>query len=171
MGRYAVPLATKFADFAGVTDGDKVVAIGCGTGALTAELVRPGGRVAGAVWDSEGGMRLLGQLWEAAQDADARAGAETLRFGGAGELTELFAAGGLESVQEERLEVSSTYADFDELWGTLLLGVGPVGAYVIAQDQTRRNAIRSALFERLGAPNGQFALGAVARAVVGVVPG
>ncbi|WP_431844046.1 hypothetical protein [Calidifontibacter indicus] len=74
-------------------------------------------------------------------------------------------------MQEERLEVSSTYADFDELWGTLLLGVGPVGAYVIAQDQTRRNAIRSALFERLGAPNGQFALGAVARAVVGVVPG
>ena len=149
----------------------RAVAIGCGTGALTAELVRPGGRVAGAVWDSEGGMRLLGQFWEAAQDADARAGAETLRFGGAGELTELFAAGGLESVQEERLEVSSTYADFDELWGTLLLGVGPVGAYVIAQDQTRRNAIRSALFERLGAPNGQFALGAVARAVVGVVPG
>lgn len=39
MGRYAVPLATRFADFAEVRAGQRVVDVGCGPGALTAELV------------------------------------------------------------------------------------------------------------------------------------
>ncbi len=41
MGRYSVPLAPVFVDFAGVTDADRrVLDVGCGPGALTAELVR-----------------------------------------------------------------------------------------------------------------------------------
>ena len=40
MGRYAMPLAPKFADFAGVEAGQRVVDVGCGPGALTAELLR-----------------------------------------------------------------------------------------------------------------------------------
>ena len=39
MGRYSVPLAPAFADFAGVTAGQSVVDVGCGPGALTAHLV------------------------------------------------------------------------------------------------------------------------------------
>jgi SAM-dependent methyltransferase len=39
MGRYSVPLASGFADFAGVSDGQRVLDVGCGPGALTAELV------------------------------------------------------------------------------------------------------------------------------------
>jgi SAM-dependent methyltransferase len=39
MGRYSVPLAPKFADFAELTVGQRVLDIGCGPGALTAELV------------------------------------------------------------------------------------------------------------------------------------
>jgi SAM-dependent methyltransferase len=39
MGRYSVPLAPRFADFAAVAAGQRVLDVGCGPGALTAELV------------------------------------------------------------------------------------------------------------------------------------
>ena len=40
MGRYSAGLATEFADFAGVSAGQHLLDVGCGPGALTAELVR-----------------------------------------------------------------------------------------------------------------------------------
>ncbi len=40
MGRYSVPLAASFADFAGVASGQGVLDVGSGPGALTSELVR-----------------------------------------------------------------------------------------------------------------------------------
>ncbi len=39
MGRYSRPLAARFADFATVARGQRALDVGCGTGALTAELV------------------------------------------------------------------------------------------------------------------------------------
>lgn len=39
MGRYSEPLSALFADAAGVTAGQRVLDVGCGPGALTAELV------------------------------------------------------------------------------------------------------------------------------------
>ncbi len=40
MGRFSEPLATEFADACGVSAGQRVLDVGCGPGALTAELVR-----------------------------------------------------------------------------------------------------------------------------------
>jgi SAM-dependent methyltransferase len=40
MGRYSAPLAPRFADFAGVAAGQRALDVGCGPGALTAELVQ-----------------------------------------------------------------------------------------------------------------------------------
>ena len=48
MGRYSVSLAKRFADFARVGPGERVLDVGAGTGALTAELVARGVSVAAA---------------------------------------------------------------------------------------------------------------------------
>ena len=51
MGRYSVPLASQFADFAGVAAGQRVLDVGCGPGALTTELVARLGPAAVAAVD------------------------------------------------------------------------------------------------------------------------
>src|SRR5438094_7922450 len=48
MGRYSVRLAPVFADFARIGAGQRVLDVGAGTGALTAELVRRDTDVAAA---------------------------------------------------------------------------------------------------------------------------
>ncbi|HLY94262.1 MAG TPA: class I SAM-dependent methyltransferase [Gaiellaceae bacterium] len=48
MGRFSARLAPVFADFAGIDAGSRVLDVGAGTGALTAELVRRGAQVAAA---------------------------------------------------------------------------------------------------------------------------
>jgi SAM-dependent methyltransferase len=48
MGRYSVHLAPQFADFAGVREGQHVLDVGAGTGALTRELLRRGAQVSAA---------------------------------------------------------------------------------------------------------------------------
>lgn len=54
MGRYSVLLSPQLADFAGVRDGDHVLDVGCGPGALTAVLVeRVGAAAVSAVDPSE----------------------------------------------------------------------------------------------------------------------
>lgn len=54
MGRYSVPLAPQLADFASVAAGQHVLDVGCGPGALTAELVeRLGPAAVSAVDPSE----------------------------------------------------------------------------------------------------------------------
>src|ERR1700693_1896445 len=48
MGRFSVRLAPVFADFAGIEAGQRVLDVGAGTGALTAELLRRGAAASAA---------------------------------------------------------------------------------------------------------------------------
>ena len=79
MGRFAIPLAPVFADFAGVEPGERVVDVGCGPGALTGELVdRLGADAVAAIDPSEPFVEAVRDRYP---DVDVRhGGAESLPF-------------------------------------------------------------------------------------------
>ena len=137
-----------------------------------ARVVRAGGSVAACVWDFDEGMEMLRAFWDAALSIDPAAPDEatTMRFGRSGEIAQLLASAGLEKIEESTLRVTSGYESFDELWSSLLHGVGPAGNYLLSLSDTRRARLRTALLERLGSPESGFTLGAIARCAVGRVP-
>lgn len=128
-------------------------------------VLRSGGAVAACTWDFAEGMEMLRHFWDAALDLDPAAPDEaTLSFGRPGEIPELFATAGFDDVTETTLTVTTTYASYDELWSGFLEGIGPAGAYAVRQPLEHQEALREALFVRLGSPSGSFDLRAVARA-------
>jgi SAM-dependent methyltransferase len=79
MGRFAEPLAGPFADRAGVTAGMRALDVGCGPGALTAELVRRLGPAAVTAIDPS--PPFVSAVHERFAGADVRQGvAEQLPF-------------------------------------------------------------------------------------------
>ena len=79
MGQYSEPLAARFADLAGVRRGQRVLDVGCGPGALTAELVgRAGAHAVSAV---EPSASFAAAVRERLPEVDVRLGAaERLPF-------------------------------------------------------------------------------------------
>ncbi len=137
-----------------------------------ARVVRPGGAVAACVWDFAEGMQMLRVYWDAALAVDPSAPdeARTRRFGRPGEIPALFEAAGLRDVRECTLGVESTYRDVDELWSSLLLGIGPAGSHCVSLPARERERVRLELVARLGSPPGPFTLSATARCAVGRTP-
>jgi ubiquinone/menaquinone biosynthesis C-methylase UbiE len=134
-----------------------------------ARVTRPGGVVAACTWDFSGGMKLLGTYWESAKALEPGAESESSAFDEA-RLEALWRGAGLGDVEIGTLVVSSPYEDFDELWDTFLLGVGPAGRHLISQPPERQSAIRAEYLSRLGEPAGAFELDGRAWAVRGGVP-
>jgi ubiquinone/menaquinone biosynthesis C-methylase UbiE len=132
-------------------------------------VTRPGGTVAACTWDSRDEMRLLRTFWDAALAIDASAPDESrmLRFTQPDELQTIFEATGLADVRVESLHVEARYEGFDELWSSVLGGVGPVGAFVQRLDDSGRDALRAELHRRFGEPAGAFGVPARAFAAFG----
>ena len=81
MGRYSEPLAARFADLAGIRRGQRVLDVGCGPGALTAELVSRAG--ADAISAVEPSASFVAAVRERLPGADIRlSAAEQLPFPG-----------------------------------------------------------------------------------------
>ncbi|MFG2039935.1 class I SAM-dependent methyltransferase [Dactylosporangium sp. NPDC048998] len=79
MGRYSEPLAAKFVEFARLTEGRQALDVGCGTGALTAELVGRLGAGAVSAVDPSGAFVTAARSRFPAVDI-RRAAAERLPF-------------------------------------------------------------------------------------------
>ena len=241
MGRYSRLLAPLFADFCRVEQGQRLLDVGCGPGALTAvaaerlgpeavvavdpapsfvaacrqrnpgvdvregtaealpaddasfdravaqlvihfvtdparsaaemrRVVRPGGLVGACVWEATAGMGLLHVVSEARRAVEVASGEPEVRpFGREGELGALLAGAGLDDVEEVLLDVTAHYTGFEELWDSLLEGIGPAGAYVVSLSPGTRERYRKALLDQVGRPAGEFTLPATARAARGVV--
>lgn len=137
--------------------------------------LRPGGRVAGYVWDYPGEMELLARFWDAAVDLDDDAHPlhEGVRFGFCRPepLRRMFAGAGLADVEVRPLTVPTVFGDFDDLWAPFLGGQGPAPSYVATLDEDRRAALRDSLRDRLPpAEGGTIRLTARAWAVRGTRP-
>jgi len=241
MGRYSAKLAPALVDFADVDGAMNVLDVGCGPGALTAQLVRrfgpdavaavdpseqfvaaavarhpgvdvrrstaeelpfadgsfdatfaqlvvhfmtdpvagltemarvtrAGGVVAACVWDSAGERAPTSAFWRAARELDGDVKDESGLAGSrGGQLTELFQAAGLASVEEVALSASIDHASFDEWWEPFTFGVGPAGAYARSLGESGLSALRERCRALL--PEAPFTLTAFAWAARGVPGG
>jgi SAM-dependent methyltransferase len=135
-------------------------------------VARPGGIVAGYVWDYTDGMQLMRQFWDAAASLDpaVRDLDEGLRFPlcRPDPLRGLFAGAGLADVEVEEIVVPTVFVDFDDYWTPFLGGTGPAPAYAAHLPAPDRAALRETLRSRLPTePDGSIHLTARAWAVRG----
>jgi len=135
-------------------------------------VARPGGVVAGYVWDYAGEMQLMRRFWDAAAELDPAAADldEGRRMAGCNpaDLEALFSGAGLEEVETRAIDVPTVFADFDDYWSPFEGGQGPAPGYCVSLPPDRRAALRERLRETLpAASDGSISLVARAWAVRG----
>jgi SAM-dependent methyltransferase len=140
-------------------------------------VVRPGGVVAAAVWDSYGGMPYQRMFWDTAVALDPSAAAARGEsyfkpLTRPSEMRALWERVGLADVAETALMIRMDYRSFDDFWSPLAAGEGPLGKYVIGLEEDRRRDFKRVLGAAYEAtePDGPRSFAGVAWACRGVVP-
>jgi len=132
-------------------------------------VVRPGGIVAACMFASRG-LALTRTFYDEAQKLDPGAPHDQrLPFRTSAELEALWRGAGLRDVRAGEIRLEVDYDGFDDCWTPFAHGVGPGGAYFLAQPEERRRALRDACFEALGRPAAGFSLPAHVLTVAGIV--
>jgi len=140
-------------------------------------VVRPGGVVAAVVWDHLGGMPgmrmtidTLAALSEAGRQLRNRYCFQPMMQ--PGEMRQAFIAQGLREVAETQLIVRMDYAEFDDFWGPIAAGEGPLGKFVggLPPEELSRAtaAVRDAYCS--GRPDGPRSFANIAWACRGIAP-
>ena len=118
-----------------------------------ARVVRPGGVVAGYVWDYAGEMQLMRRFWDAAVALDPAAADldEGRRMAGCNPpaLEALFSGAGLVGVETRGIDAPTVFAGFDDYWEPFEGGQGPAPGYCVSLPEDRRAALRERLRETL----------------------
>lgn len=140
-------------------------------------VVRPGGAVAAAVWNSGGGMPHQRMFWDTAAMIDPEAAAlrgkafsrpATRRD----DLRLLFERTGLLDVVESSITIWMDFAGFDDFWGPIADGEGTLGKYVtgLPAETSGRLAHHLRQAYESGKPDGPRHFACTALVCRGIVP-
>jgi len=138
-------------------------------------VVRPGGIVAAAVWDSFGGMPSTRLIWDAAGVLDPSADAPRALFrplSAPDEMAALWRRLGLLDVEQTSLMIRMQFSSFEDYWLPFATGEGPAGQYLVSLPEDARQSLmehvrRAYLANR---PDGIRSFATVAWACRGKVP-
>lgn len=141
-------------------------------------VVRPGGVVAAAVWDHQGGMPAMRMMWDTVAALDSNTHALRSRYcshpmARPGEMRQRFIAQGLLDVSATSLTIRMEHENFADYWEPMVASEGLLGTYMAGLDPARRSLIEQAVRTayEAGQPDGPRSFAAVAWACRGVVPG
>jgi SAM-dependent methyltransferase len=114
-----------------------------------AAALRPGGVLSVYVWDYGGKMEMMRYFWDAAATVDpAGAGLDEARrfpMCRPEPLRALLSAARLAGVTVEPIDITTTFADFDDYWRPFLGGQGAAPAYAATLTEERRTELREHL--------------------------
>lgn len=133
-------------------------------------VTKPGGTIAGYVWEYSGQVRFLREFWDAATSVDPTAAEfdQGRRFPicTPDGLRAAFADAGLQNIALRPLDIITRFENIDDYWKPFLLGQGSGPTYLAARDENIRDAIRERLRTVLPAnPDGSIHLAARALAI------
>jgi SAM-dependent methyltransferase len=114
-------------------------------------VTRPGGVVAGYVWDYA--MQMMRRFWDAAVELDPAAIPldEGRRFPlcRPEPLAAFFQSGPLDSVQVRAIDIPTVFKNFDDYWCPFLGGPAPAPGYCTSLPEDRRIELRERIREHL----------------------
>ncbi len=138
-------------------------------------VVRPGGRVTAAVWDSFGGMPHLRLMWDTAAVLDPTAERPRALFqslSAPGEMSGMWRQVGLTEVEDTSLTIRMDFADFADYWQPLAAGEGGPGHFVASLSDAARATLREHVRRGFlcNRPDGPRSFATTAWACRGAVP-
>ena len=137
-------------------------------------VVRPGGTIAAAVWDSYGGLPSSRILWDIAGVLDPSLERPLFRpLSDSGEMKELWLDLGLRDVEQISMLTHMEFQSFEDYWARFASGEGPQGQYVVGLTAEKREILKEHLRRAYIAnrPDGPRSMAAIAWACRGTVPG
>jgi ubiquinone/menaquinone biosynthesis C-methylase UbiE len=138
-------------------------------------VVRPGGTVTAAVWDSYSGNPQFRMMWDIAAMLDPAAPeprALVRPLSAPEEMATLWRRLGLLEVEQTSLLIRMEFDSFDDYWQPFLAGEGPAGQYVAGLAKTSRAKLGELvrLSYLANRPDGPRSFACVAWACRGMVP-
>jgi SAM-dependent methyltransferase len=151
-----------------IPDADRAVAEMC-------RVVRPGGTVTAAVWDSFGGLPHQRLMWDIAAVLDPSASPPRSLFrslSAPDEMATLWRRLGLRDVEESSITIRMEFASFEDYWQPFTTGEGGPGQFMASLSDAMRATLREHMQRGYvsNRPDGPRSFTATAWACRGVLP-